>query len=683
MPPSIELLERRTLMDATILGPPTILNVSRKPGQQTEASIAIDPSSGGARVFVASNEAGLSQFGAVSSDGGATFTTREFATGADGLPQACCDPTAAFDEFGNLFFAYLAENKGDTHVVLSTDGGQTFNLIGTFDDDGDQPTLVTGPGRTPGSRSVWIAFNAGNTRGVAYGAEVTGLGQVGPFSRQFEIGGPTARNVGDLAIGPAGQVLAAYQTPNNEGPSDVLVQLDPDGLGKRRFGKPVTATGTNVGDFDRIPAQPRRTVDAAVGLAYDRSGGPFTGRAYLVYTDETVNENDDTDVLLRFSDDDGKSWSTPVRVNDDASGRSQFLPRIAVDQTTGTVGLAWHGARGDTGDTAAGGGTNATPNDEARFYAAVGTPTRDGIRISPNAQVTAGFSNAPLANNPLDYGDYIGLAFHAGKLMPSWADNSNSTGDNPSGTRSEFDVYAARLDVQDLAPPPGQPRELIGQFGDVGGRALHFTAAGGAAVNLSLSGGTGYAFRNGEAIDLRLIDSGRGVSLSVNARGGDAPIRLGDISTTGSIRRLSGKAADLVGTLSATGTIGAVALREVAGDVTSAGGSIRSLSAASVTSARVLSGADGATNTFAPGTVGRVTVAGAITSSLIGAGLDPVNGVLGDADDRVLGGPASVIDSITSRGGADETTRFVAGALGRARLPRAVDVTTDPRFRIL
>ena len=677
-------LEPRTLMDATVVGTPAVVNVSRKPGQQTEAWIAMDPSSAGARVFVASNEAGASQFGAVSTDGGATFATREFATGADGLPQACCDPTAAFDEFGNLFFAYLAQNGLDTHVVLSTDGGRSFSLIGTFDDDGDQPTLATGPGRTPGSRTVWIAFNAGNTRGVAYGADVTGLGQVGTFGRQLEIGGPTARNVGDIAIGPAGQALVAYQTPNNEGPSDVFVQLDPDGLGRRRFAGPVRASGTNVGDFDRIPAQPRRTIDAAVGLAYDRSGGPFTGRAYLVYTDESANESDDTDVLLRFSDDDGATWSAPIRVNDDgASGRSQFLPRVAVDQTSGNVGIAWHDARNDSGDPAAGGGANATPNDEAQFYAAVGTPTRDGVTISPNVQVTGGFSHAPSANNPLDYGDYIGVAFQAGRLMPSWAGNSNSTGDNPDGARAAFDVYTARLDVQD--PTPNPARELIGQFGSgAGGRTIRFTANGGVPVTLTLSGGTGYAFRrDGDLVDLRLVDHGRGVSLSVRG-GGGGRVWLGDVVTNGSIRKLTGKTADLFGTMSATGAIGSVALGNVTGTVSAAGGEIRSLSASSLTNARVLSGADVAANAFAPGTIRRLTVAGAITSSLVGAGLDPVNGTFGDADDRVLGGAAaSVIDSVTARGGADEATRFVAAAFGRARLPRSVDVTTDPRFRVL
>ena len=73
--------------------------------------------------------------------------------------------------------------------------------------------------------------------------------------------------------------------------------------------------------------QPSRSVDAEADLSWDRSGGAHNGRVYLVYTDETVNENDDTDIRLRYSDNNGATWTPFLRVNDDATIRSQFLPR--------------------------------------------------------------------------------------------------------------------------------------------------------------------------------------------------------------------------------------------------------------------------------------------------------------------------------------------------------------------
>src|SRR4051794_12518800 len=73
LPAAIEPLEPRALFDATVsVGAPAVVNVSRRPGQQSEGTIAIDPANP-ARVFAASNESGVSLFGAASADGGLTW----------------------------------------------------------------------------------------------------------------------------------------------------------------------------------------------------------------------------------------------------------------------------------------------------------------------------------------------------------------------------------------------------------------------------------------------------------------------------------------------------------------------------------------------------------------------------------------------------------------------------------
>jgi hypothetical protein len=185
-------------------------------------------------------------------------------------------------------------------------------------------------------------------------------------------------------------------------------------------------------------------------VAFDRSGGPFTGRAYLVYTDEAPDESDNTEIMLRYSDDNGATWSAAVRVNDDRTANSQFLPRMQVDQTTGRIAVAWHDARNDQGVRGRG-STNAVPNDDTQLWATVVTPTRRGVDVGRNFRVSAGTSNAEAAQSRIDYGDYIGIDFYRGAFYPIWADNSNSTGDNrhraDGGVRT-FDVYTARVRVE-------------------------------------------------------------------------------------------------------------------------------------------------------------------------------------------------------------------------------------------
>jgi hypothetical protein len=143
-------------------------------------------------------------------------------------------------------------------------------------------------------------------------------------------------------------------------------------------------------------------------------------------------------VWLRHSDDDGAAWSDPpVRVNDDATARSQFLPRVAVDQTTGVVAVSWHDARDD-------GGAGAGDRDGVYRHTVWAAVSVDGgASFLANVPISSGTSYAP---GGLDYGGYAGLAFHDRTLHPAWADDSNATADNPDGTAAP-DVYTARVTV--------------------------------------------------------------------------------------------------------------------------------------------------------------------------------------------------------------------------------------------
>ena len=274
---------------------------------------------------------------------------------------------------------------------------------------------------------------------------MTGLGQVGSFISPEDVPGSKAGSFGDIVVGPDGQVMVTYQDNiPTEGPSNIFVNLDPDGLGPAGFGPAINVGVTNVGGFDFIPPQATRSVDAETGLAYDRSGGAHTGRVYLVYTDELPNESNNTDLFLRSSDNDGQTWGAPVRVNDDKGVNSQFNPRMSLDQTTGNLAVSFYDARSDAGNFGKG-DTNGIPNDDAQLWAAVSTD--GGASFARNVQVSDGTSNAADAHNGVQYGDYSGMSFTHGVFYPGWADNSNSTGDNPDGALSTFDVYTAKVTV--------------------------------------------------------------------------------------------------------------------------------------------------------------------------------------------------------------------------------------------
>jgi hypothetical protein len=434
------------------------VDVSRFADNESETTVAVNPVNPNNIVVVSNFQTADALMESVSFNGGASWSSRMIADGNDDLGVACCDPNGSFDEFGNYFLVYLDLRAKKVQSAYSTNGGTSMHFLATIDHTdnsspnangkkwaagADQPSLATGPG---GTWFVYKPFSQGGQLLQIRGLRVTGLGQFGSLGSSQTVPGSKYGSFGDIAVGPNGQVLTTYQDNiPTEGPSTIWTNLDPDGFGPAGFGAARVATDTNVGGFDFIPPQARRSVDAEAGLAYDRSAGPHRGRVYLVYTNEQPNESNNTDIWVRYSDDNATSWSAPVRVNDDSGTNSQFNPHIAIDQGTGFVAVGFHDARNDLG-AGGPGDTNGIPNDDAQYFVAASSD--GGTSFSANVQVSVGTSNAEASHNGVQYGDYTGLGFAGGVIHPAWADNSNSAGGNPDGALGRFDVYSAAVIVQ-------------------------------------------------------------------------------------------------------------------------------------------------------------------------------------------------------------------------------------------
>ena len=438
---------------------PANVDISQRAGNESEEAIAVNPTNPNNIVVLTNIQEGFSGlFLGVSFDGGQTWSRRIIADGpsigegAGGLGDGCCDPSVSFDEYGNLFLSYLYNLENVVPVLLSTDGGVTLHVIANLPKP-PKPPGTKGPSRhgeyrfvdqetiVAGQGSVWLIYNGGGPMN-ATGAPVTGLGQVGSFIPAEVVPGTNNCTYGDIAIGPGGKVMnVCTLTESGQGGGKLFVNVDPDGLGPAGFGDRVFVTDTHVGGFDFIPAQPDRSIDAEPGFAWDRTGGPHDGRVYLVYTLEEKNESDDTNIYVRRSDDDGSTWSSPLRVNDDAGTNSQFMPKISLDPTTGHIAVVWYDARNDLG-TGGAGDTDGVPNDDAQVWGAFSS---DGTSFTPNARISAGTSNSHDSGNGIDYGDYSGLSYFGGLAHPAWSDNSNSTGTNPDGALSKLDIYTASV----------------------------------------------------------------------------------------------------------------------------------------------------------------------------------------------------------------------------------------------
>jgi SdrD B-like domain len=404
----------------------TNVNTSKRSGEESETAVAIDPSNPN-RVFVMSNEiSGSGMNDSYSSDGGVTWTNSTI-TNNDG------DPSAVFDMFGNLWITYLNTGVG-TSVSLSTNGGQSFSVFATLYTSGtDQPTITTGPSNTAGHAMVAVSVNKGSVQVVHY-LDVTGLGTAGTFSAEIAVpssGSGITGEFSDIAIGAGGRTAIAYvNSGSGTGPDNVYFNYDADGIGAGAFNSRITVTATNVGSFFAPPAQNSRSVDSEPDLQWDYSGGAHNGRLYLIYSDSPGVGNADMDVYLRYSDNNGATWSNRLKINDDgATGKTQMLPKLSVDETTGNVAVSWYDCRNSAGNTA------------TEFWGAVSYD--GGVTFQPNIKLSGGQSTS-LTNN--QYGDYTSIDFADGRFISCWTDNSNSTGDNPNGT-ADHDIYIAKVVV--------------------------------------------------------------------------------------------------------------------------------------------------------------------------------------------------------------------------------------------
>jgi hypothetical protein len=129
---------------------------------------------------------------------------------------------------------------------------------------------------------------------------------------------------------------------------------------------------------------------------------PKSKRLYVTWSDY---RNGDLDVFIAASDNGGKHWSAPVRVNNDPvhNGAEQFFQWLAVDPTDGSLDVIFYDRRVDP---------------QNRKQIVVLARSTDGGRS---------FSNYAWTDNPFEasgvfFGDYSGIAAYGGRVYGIWTE---------------------------------------------------------------------------------------------------------------------------------------------------------------------------------------------------------------------------------------------------------------------
>jgi hypothetical protein len=430
-----EALEARQML-STVLVPGTAVDVTKRNGYETDPAVIVSRVNNN-NMFAVSDITTAGIFTQYSTNGGTTWTTKTIATGStsvDNFPAASGDSVAATDNFGNLYVAYIS-NAGvfqSTVVLMSTNFGQSFTQIGQFQAY-MRPSLTVGGSDTPGAQTLSLSYTG--TDGQIYGvsARASGLGIFSGLTIPQVISGSKGGNYASSAVGSDGRVTIAYQKADQ-----IFTATDPDGPGTQGFSTPILATATAVTPNFSLPSQ-SRGINAAPSLGYDNSGGANNNRLYMAYVDVINPGINDTDIFLRFSDDNGITWTAAAKVNDDATKFSQYMPQLAVDSTTGNIAVAFYDAR------------NSTDNGAVQVFAAVSDTA--GASFLPNIQISGpGLIDARKVTNNSDqggqFGDYISLTFFDNFIQAAWTDNSAI-----KGGLLPYDVYSNFVTVSHNTAP--------------------------------------------------------------------------------------------------------------------------------------------------------------------------------------------------------------------------------------
>ncbi len=223
------------------------------------------------------------------------------------------------------------------------------------------------------------------------------------------------------AVGPEGEVYVAWVKYYDD-----EIRFDRSFDGGVTWGDDITVQQTG---FASGYINPDLLIFAFPAMDVDITNGPNRGNIYIAYTDDP---NGDTDIFLTRSRNQGDTWTTPVRVNDDAigNGADQFHPWLVCDEN-GTLHLIFYDRRNDVPQNLL--------MDLYYTYSSDG-----GITWSPNERITTVSSNPAL--DSLDsglIGEYNGLAVFGGVIHPIWTDTRNG----------HQDAFTAVWDTSVTVPP--------------------------------------------------------------------------------------------------------------------------------------------------------------------------------------------------------------------------------------
>ncbi|MEA2490497.1 MAG: serine protease, partial [Acidobacteriota bacterium] len=405
------------------------LSVSGTAGSpRSESDIRIDywnPN----RVIAASNDivAGGHQVQYYTTDGGVTWgrTSLPFASG----DTSHSDPTVDWTSDGTAWSTTIGVQSAKLFMrsYKSTNGGATWTFDNTFSgtqsNTDKQLMWIDHSASSPFKDYIYVIWHNGNPAFMNRRS-----GPAGTWGTPIQVSGAesTGTAIGaDVVTNSDGTVFGFWPTTGNSrifmvkstnggtsysAPQQIAVTKDSYDIGVPAFASRRALIYVSSGAY--------RNVAAGKDLVYT-SWTDLTGAtgctAPANEPGTTVTSTCKTRVWFTRSTNGGTTWEAPRMINNQSSLNDQFNQRLAVDETSGRIGMMYYDTVGDAG----------RKKTDVFFQSSAD----DGVTWSTPQKVSTGMTDETItgANSGNQYGDYNGISGHNGTFFPSWTDRSAST----------------------------------------------------------------------------------------------------------------------------------------------------------------------------------------------------------------------------------------------------------------
>ncbi|WP_157886731.1 T9SS type A sorting domain-containing protein [Hymenobacter sp. PAMC 26628] len=387
---------------------------------QAEVHISIDKSSPCNLIASANNNPYMQGY-YYSHDGGQTWQ------GNDNLPnsgQSAGDPSTAYDAAGNAYLATMTRVQDGFFVQSSTDKGNTWTnqVRGSSSPASYFDKEMIAADNTPSSpyaNSLYTAWNEDYSGTIQFNRS-TNRGQ--SFSTPLVLATTNGNALGaNVQTGPNGEVYVCWAnypptTPGNPVPANSIgfVRSTNGGASFTPSAIAFNIAGMAVHENQPDPVFGGSRVNDLPAMAVDK-GSTHRGRIYIVHNAKE-NGTGKSVVLVRYSDNQGASWSTPVTASI-PTGRQNWMPWIAVDDSNGDVSVVYYSF-----DTSSGYATNTYV-----AYSRDGGASFNNLKVSDVSHTTAPIESSPSKFAAGYAGDYIGITAYGSKVYPTWMDNRSGT----------------------------------------------------------------------------------------------------------------------------------------------------------------------------------------------------------------------------------------------------------------